>query len=307
MVAEPKAKLTKHEIELAEPGAGASTGEVVRYALATSVDRFRRNEPGVRIGEDPEAVHQARVATRRLRSDLRTFASLVDRAWAGELRAELAWLAELLGGNRDADVLSMRLRERVNALPEELQDAAGRLLAGLEEERETARARLLEAMEDERYRLLVERMIAAAREPHLAAEAAHPARKALRPLIAKPWAALRKAVKALSEDPEDEELHKVRIRAKRCRYAAEATAIVLGKPVRRFAKAAAGLQEVLGEHQDAVVARLTLQQHCLESDRALASAAATLADMERTAAEQARARWPSAWKALKKAGRDLRA
>ncbi|MGH2771512.1 MAG: CHAD domain-containing protein, partial [Actinomycetota bacterium] len=117
MVTDPEAKLAARRIELTEPGVGATGGEVVRYALATSVDRFCRNEPGVAAGEDPEAVHQARVATRRLRSDLRTFASLVDPGWAGELRAELAWLAGLLGGIRDADVLSMRLRERVSALP----------------------------------------------------------------------------------------------------------------------------------------------------------------------------------------------
>jgi CHAD domain-containing protein len=302
----PEVKLARpHGTKPAAPGAEASAGDVVRHALALSVDRFCRHEPGVRAGEDSEAVHQARVATRRLRSDLRTFRPLVDAAWAGELRAELAWLAGLLGGTRDADVLSMRLGGRAGRLPEEAREAAGRLLAELEEEREAARARLLEAMQEERYRRLVERMVAAAREPALTGAAARPASKALRPLLARPWAALRKAVKALGDPPEDEELHQVRIRAKRCRYAAEATAAVLGRPVRRFAQAAAGLQEVLGEHQDAVVARLTLEQRSLDPDRAFASAAARLAELERTAAGEARAQWPAAWKALEKAGSHL--
>ena len=80
----------------------------------------------------------------------------------------------------------------------------------------------------------------------------------------KPWKKLRAAVNDLGEDPPDEELHAVRIRAKRCRYAAEAVAPAVGKPAKQFAAAVEQVQEVLGEHQDAVVAGQWLRTHAAD-------------------------------------------
>src|SRR5205814_9825308 len=96
--------------------AGSAAGTVVRHAIATAVIRLLRHDAVVRLDEDPEGVHQARVATRRLRSDLRTFASLLEPAWVAALTEELKWLAEHLGAARDADVLLARLTDRVNLL-----------------------------------------------------------------------------------------------------------------------------------------------------------------------------------------------
>ena len=79
----------------------------------------------VRIGEDPEGVHQARVATRRLRSHLRTFRKLLEPEWAEPLRDELGWLGDELGGVRDADVLLDRLKSRIAALDDDDRVAAG--------------------------------------------------------------------------------------------------------------------------------------------------------------------------------------
>ena len=73
----------------------------------------------IRIGEDPEGVHQARVATRRLRSDLRTFGPVLDERWSEDLRAELRWLGAALGKVRDADVLTELLRSASTELPDE--------------------------------------------------------------------------------------------------------------------------------------------------------------------------------------------
>src|SRR5436305_14018460 len=61
---------------------GSQAGDAVRAALAAGVSRLLRHDPGVRVGDDPEDVHQARVATRRLRADLRTFRGLLDPARA---------------------------------------------------------------------------------------------------------------------------------------------------------------------------------------------------------------------------------
>ena len=90
-------------------GKPATVDAVIRHAISDPVAKLVANDPVVRIGEDPEGVHQARVATRRLRSHLRTFRDLLDPEWAQSLRDELGWLGDELGAVRDADVLLERL------------------------------------------------------------------------------------------------------------------------------------------------------------------------------------------------------
>src|SRR4029450_1017703 len=98
----PASPLTP-EIAVADLGPDASAGDAVRRAIALSVIRLIRHDPVVRLDLDPEGVHQARVATRRLRSDLRTFRPLLDEEWSTALRNELRWLARALGDVRDGD------------------------------------------------------------------------------------------------------------------------------------------------------------------------------------------------------------
>src|SRR5207248_11382379 len=102
------------------PGLGPKSpaGDAVRAALAAGTTRLLRHDPGVRLGDDPEDVHQARVGARRLRSDLRTFAPLVEPDWREHLQDELRWLGDQLGAVRDADVLLDRLRRQASTLPE---------------------------------------------------------------------------------------------------------------------------------------------------------------------------------------------
>ena len=90
---------------------------------------------------------------------------------------------------------------------------------------------------------------------------------------------------------------KVRILAKRCRYAAEAVAPVIGKPARRLGEAAEDLQEVLGEQHDAVVAEAWLRQAGRAPRRDAALVAGELVCLQRAAAAEARSSWPTAWKA----------
>src|SRR5215210_3925234 len=69
------------EVVVREPSPGASAGDVITAAIAASVVRLLRNDAGILLGDDPKSVHQARVATRRLRSDLRSYRALIDPAW----------------------------------------------------------------------------------------------------------------------------------------------------------------------------------------------------------------------------------
>jgi CHAD domain-containing protein len=287
------------ELELTDLDRSATVEQLLRHDLVASTLRVFRHEAGVRLGEDPEAVHQARVGVRRLRSTLRTFRRLLDQEWAGRLRDELKWLAGLLGDVRDADVLGARLAGRVSALRDERDAAVGRqLLQTLTAERDAARGRLLEALDAPRYTALLDDLVAAAKAPAVLPEAAGAAVDVAPPLVAKAWRRLRKEVQQAGRTPPDAALHQIRIRAKRARYAAEAVQPVLGKPARRFAKAAADLQDELGEQHDAVVAEAWLRDRAASSRAARALVAGQLIAEERAAARAARERWWPAWTAL---------
>jgi CHAD domain-containing protein len=110
------------------PARGA-IGAVVRDALDASVQRLLVADPVARVGDDPEGVHQARVATRRLRSDLRTFGPLLDPAWVTPLRDELRWLGGELGVAREAEVLLGHLRDHAHTAGADIERDAQPLLA----------------------------------------------------------------------------------------------------------------------------------------------------------------------------------
>jgi len=286
------------EVVAPDLGPEASVAEVVRGAIASGVVRLLRHDAGVRLGEDIEDVHQARVATRRLRSDLRTFRQVLDPEWDASVRDELGWLGAELGTVRDLDVQLARLRGRVSELPEDDRPIGQRFVDELAERRELAREHLLGAMRSDRYLALLDRLVAAARDPAVLPEAgAAPARMALGSVMDRPWKHLKGALEGLGEDASDAELHLARIRTKRARYAAEAVEPVFGKGARAFARAAADLQDVLGEHQDAVVARTWLRTEVAGGGRR-AFVAGELAMIELRAAERARSEWEAVWKRL---------
>ena len=185
-------------------------------ALRLQYRRLLAHDPGTRFGRDPEDLHQLRVATRRLRAFLRAGRDLLDGGWADELRDELGWLGGELGPVRDLDVLLEHLRAEAALLDGEDAQAAGELVAALEEQHAGARARLVAALDSERYLALLNRLEAAA-EPPLEPEQ----NVGLGEIWSSEHRRLRAAVKSLPEDPDDESLHALRIRAKRARYAGE--------------------------------------------------------------------------------------
>jgi CHAD domain-containing protein len=257
----------------------------------------------VRAGDDPEDVHQARVATRRLRSDLRTFRRLLDPEWNAGLRAELRWAAAELGAVRDADVLEGRLSAQAAGLPPADAKAAAALLERLRDERAAARGELERAMRSPRWYALVDRLHDAAAHPKVLPDlAGMRAIDAVSDLVRRPWKHLAAAVDALGDPPGRPELHQVRIRAKRVRYALEAVAPLVGKRARTWAGAIAAVQELLGDMQDAVVAEGWLRAAAADDATgagavARAVAAGQLIAVQRRIAEERIGAWPGAWKA----------
>ncbi|MEZ5226393.1 MAG: CYTH and CHAD domain-containing protein [Acidimicrobiales bacterium] len=232
-----------------------TAADVIHAAIAASVQRLITQIPAARLGVDPEGVHQARVATRRLRSDLRTFAPLLDKEWARELRRELSWLADELGAVRDSDVLQLHLAAALAANPEIDQARGADILGRLAAENVRKRDVLVGHLADERAITLYDHCVQVANDPRLRKRARkRVASQVLPPLMKSSWRALRSEVRGLSDPPAEVELHELRILAKRVRYAAEAVAPAVGKKARKFASSAAAIQDVLGELHDSVVA-----------------------------------------------------
>lgn len=295
----------------AAKGAAARAADVVTTAVRRHVARILDHDPLVRlratVGDDDTAVHQMRVGCRRLRSDLRTFAPLLEPEWAGQLRQELSWLAGVLGGARDAEVLRARLRGTASADPLMPPDPAAiaRIDADLAARQDDALAELDEALAGERYLRLVETLVAAAREPQLTDAARGRAAKVLPRLVSRPWRQFAYGARGvdgaadLRQDSPDARWHAVRIRGKRARYAVEAVAGAVGGQAPRLAEALGAVQDLLGEHQDAAVAAETWLSVALSDpeDHALAVTAGRLFERERAAVRAARAGFPDAWRA----------
>lgn len=276
-------------------------GVAVQAAMAAGGIRLVQHDPGTRLGE-VEPLHQMRVATRRLRSDLRTFAPLVDASWARGLADELGWLGDYLGAVRDLDVQVARFESDAEDLRADLEP----LFDLLRERREAARAALLDALRGERYAGLLDRLVDAAREPILTDAAGQPAEQILPPLLRKAWERLEvKASRLEAEDP-DERYHEVRILAKRARYAAEATGPVLGQRgirARKFAAEAAALQDLLGSLQDGVVGSRLIREAVEGSHGARFSiAAGRLVEREQIARQRVRVGYPRVWRRLARRG-----
>ena len=248
---------TLPEPEIVDPPSGPkiSISELVRSAIGSGAVRLLTNDPAARLGSDPEAVHQARVATRRLRSDLKTLGPLLDPAAAGWLRDELAWVGELLGAVRDLDVMIDRIGELATTRGLE-PTAASAIVTELKDDRRRHHAELVDGLGSRRYIKLVDALIDAGSVPPLAdgIDGEQPARNPLRKLARKAYRRVARGVARLDGAPSDADLHEIRKRAKRARYAAELATDALHAEAGPLAERLADLQDVLGELQDVVVA-----------------------------------------------------
>lgn len=289
------------EPDLAKPGKlhkRPSAGDVATHALRRTVRRLLDYDIKVRRVE-PDAVHQMRVCCRRLRSDLRTFAALVDPDWVAPLQDELRWLAADLGAVRDLEVLRARLVETASADPVSGVDsgAVDRIDALLSDRESDTLTALQSTLDSPRYAELLETLVDAANHPRLTPLATHPTPEVLLPMIATAWARLEKAGRKLHVDGPDETWHAARIKAKRARYATEAAASTIGSPATKLADACASVQNVLGEHQDAATAAEVWIRIGTEhpDDVALVLTCGRLIERERASVRAARAEFASVW------------
>lgn len=272
---------------------GESTGARARRVVARHLGRLRRYEAGTRDGRDPEDLHRARVAIRRLRAALRVFAGTFPADLRTRLVGDLRRLGRLLGGVRDLDVQLERLeahRERLGPPAEEGIEALRRLLAS---ERERARARLSAGMDSRRYARPFEELDAWI----LATDEGDSAD--VLPELRRTHRRFRKAGRDAAERPGARTLHELRIRAKKLRYALEFLDGEAGGAGRAVVERLADLQEVLGAHQDAVVgARLARRALREGASRRAARGLEALVEEERRVASEAREGLLDRWRKL---------
>ena len=246
-----------------------SVGEVAFAVLRRQFAVMRAHEPGVRLGEDPEELHDMRVATRRMRAAIRLFQdALPERArW---FQDELTFFAGVMDDVRDLDVQIERLKEwATQAEEDESREALSEVVAALEERRSGARERLLEALDSARYERFESSFAdmlrrgpvgetVPGREP---AAADTPILDIAPGLLSRSYRKWRKAAGGVNDASHPEEYHDLRKKGKRLRYALEFLSDVYGKEdTDEIVKPLKKLQDYLGEHQDLIVASDLLEE-----------------------------------------------
>jgi CHAD domain-containing protein len=241
----------------------SSAGAALLTFLATQVETLIRLDPAVRA-DQYDAVHQMRVACRRMRSALSVYRDLVDQARGKALRGELSWLGGLLGAARDTEVIRDLLLDLVGDEPRALirGPVRRRISTEFRDQYRTHRETVLTALDSERYFALVDALESLLVEAPLTRPAHRPATRvlpvALRDAHRRLLRARRVAERAVDPVSRDAAWHEVRRISRRIRFAAETAESVFGAPAARLSTRMKAVQDVLGAHQDEVIAAAAL-------------------------------------------------
>ncbi|GAA2312010.1 CHAD domain-containing protein [Streptomyces caniferus] len=250
-----------------------TAGDVVLRYVHEQVRVIIELDPAVRR-DLPDSVHRMRVATRRLRSVFRSYTKVLDRAVTLPIGLELKWLAAELGVDRDREVLAARLQSALAEVPRTLRlgPVAARLRIWSERRRAGSRREVLSVLDGPRYLSLLKSLDALLEAPPLRPGADRPAPEIVGAAVLKDYRRLARRVEAALAAPagrkRDEALHGARKAAKRTRYAAEAARPALGRPAKKFARRIKRVQQLLGDHQDSVVARGALRELATQAHKA---------------------------------------
>jgi CHAD domain-containing protein len=283
-----------------------SITDTIRASVKGNLDQLLQHDYRLRISPelpDPHDVHQARVATRRLRSDLNTFAPYLDPVWLHHTREELRWIGTTLGEVRDIDVLSRTISDS-GATSLRIYEGTAELVGLVSSGRAEPARELRKAMDSDRYADLLDRLHAAGETPPVnsRARAQTTASKVLPSLVDKRWRSVRRTIRKAGINPGDEELHRIRISAKRLRYAAEVSAPVIGKRARKTGAAAESLQNTLGELRDSEAAEAWLKDMVAQSRFSAEGtfAAGVIARDQELRQERLRRQWRTDWMVVRR-------
>jgi CHAD domain-containing protein len=270
----------------------------LQYMLTRQLDTILSRDPGVRLGGESEDLHQMRVATRRMRSMLRIARPLLKPEWEEPLRDKLGWLGRQLGEARDLDVQIGYFKSQFAKVDASRRAAFERFIANLEQKRHQVQEKLVRQLRRPRYVTLINRLMEAVREP-----ATESNDTSLPELAKKAFKKLRKAVKALDDTASNMAWHNVRIMAKRARYAAELAELCSGRTATRFIEKMKVIQDQLGDIQDASIAEDHLRRFAFKkAGKSETFLAGEMVKRQRQRRRQAKRRFLSTWKDVKKCG-----
>lgn len=280
--------------------ADAPIGRVALAVLRRQFTALLAREPGTRLGDDPEELHDMRVASRRLRAALSLFADVLPPS-AAKLEDDLRWVGHTLGEVRDLDVQLEQLDAWFPQLAEIDREPLASLRFLLEGKRSDAREKMLTAFDSRRYELFVGRfgrLLRSARGRRTG-PASRPALAVAPDLIEARYRALRKAGDQIEADSPAADYHRVRIRGKRFRYALEFLAELYQGRSRALTRRVVALQDILGLHQDAEVAierlRGLAKEHGGELPPEALFAMGEIAERYRRNAQELRADFPKSY------------
>jgi triphosphatase len=298
--------------ELAPTAVSASMriDEVALANLRRYLSLWDLHEPGGRLGDDLEELHDLRVAGRRLDGILRQFGRFLPASLV-RIRPTLKKVLRALGETRDLDVALLELDAFSRELSEADQANLEPLKRHLRSERTRARAKMLRVLDSSAVQKDLGKLRLELAQPAGASEApGAPALEVVPELIRTRYKKVRKGAAGLTPDSSMESYHAVRGRVKKLRYVLDSVAVIFGKPANAMVRSLRRWQEQLGMQQDADVAGRRLQALAAVPPKGLPPE--TLFLMGRLAAHyadrasKARKRHPRAyrkararWKALK--------
>jgi CHAD domain-containing protein len=225
--------------------------------LRSQAQILRHAEPLAWESVHIEGVHEMRITTRRIRAALRAFAQVLPQNHARELATDIRWVGQALGEVRDLDVHLERLREYRDVLHPEDSLLLGTYQRHLLKARRQALSQLCRSLESERYARLTTHLreflnLSRQQSPASASTTIENMAQAyLPPLIRR----VLKRGRAICPDSPPERLHRLRIEIKRLRYQLEYLAGPYGELLAGITRRLRKLQNTLGNHQDAWVAR----------------------------------------------------
>ncbi len=242
-----------------------------RKLIAQHYEAMLSNEEGSRLGEDPEAVHDMRVATRRMRAAMRVFGPHLQSKRAREVASGLRDIAHALGEVRDLDVLIGNVETFRESLPQERQPGLHGMLEEWRVKRWKARKALLRLLNSKEYRLFKREMDRFLNEkigPPNDTEGAQPyqVRHLIGSTIISHYESVR-SFEALPGEPTILQLHALRIAGKYFRYTLEFFRDVLPKDVTAMIRDVTKLQDNLGELHDADVAHALVEDYAKEQTK----------------------------------------
>ena len=288
-------------------GAADSAGASVLDYLRAQAEEIRTQDPRVRR-DAPDAIHRLRVAARRMRCALQAYGKVVDRDATRAVTDELKWLGGELAAARDSEVIEARLTETITHLPDQLVmgPVAAQVTRSLQRRRADGQKAALAALNSQRYLMLHEAIDRLLTDPPLSRRAKRPAHSELPKQVARAWRRtarrMRDADRAAAGEHRDRALHETRKAGKRLRYAVEVAQPCVGKPAKRLTRRIKRLHTLLGDHQDAVVARPVLRELAAHAhlDGGNGFTFGIIHGLESNRAELAERNLPKAWKRLRK-------